>query len=493
MVDIKDVTGSGFIYRRYLGILLGLLTALAALLTSISFSAPQVISGWKDVKWYQIRADDAKATIAEIHNSENKIAALKEEITENQKSIEALENQLAEKTTLQNQIYVDNAINIPYEELLYDTEINIAYEEYLRKLDDIFCNSELYRLLCSLYEKLPSQSGLRYYDVSITDLYNALDLVYHHNYDDYLNGNNMVMYYYEDFLYIPNTILSYGPVPNITIVELAYLSADSYDVNEISDLYEDINSSYVDSFQELWENLEPRLIPETEAVQAAYEEFLEKVAPSYIGRDTSLRLSEIVVNYVRNHPDASFSDRIEILPTQYDSEIEALRTQIQEIKDLNETAESEITKLQEIQQKQSQYEERYKEAQKDASNAFTFTTLVAAAAGVLVTFLISCFLVFFDYLKKRKTMFQIQYAGGCIAFDVSYYAKAEIDDFQKQLRRAKDFAEESASKVVVTESLMQSPAQNNVPDELRKYSELLKEGLISQEEYDAIKKKILNL
>ncbi|MCI8530103.1 MAG: SHOCT domain-containing protein [Lachnospiraceae bacterium] len=64
-VDIKDVTGSGFIYRRYLGILLGLLTALAALLTSISFSAPQVISGWKDVKWYQTRADDAKATIAE--------------------------------------------------------------------------------------------------------------------------------------------------------------------------------------------------------------------------------------------------------------------------------------------------------------------------------------------------------------------------------------------------------------------------------------------
>ena len=134
--------------------------------------------------------------------------------------------------------------------------------------------------MCSLYEKLPSQSGLRYYDVSITDLYNALDLVYHHNYDDYLNGNSMVMYYYEDFLYISNTILSYGPVPNITIVELAYLSAGSCDVNEISDLYEDINSSYVDSFQELWEDLEPRLIPETEAVQAAYEEFLETVAPS---------------------------------------------------------------------------------------------------------------------------------------------------------------------------------------------------------------------
>lgn len=113
--------------------------------------------------------------------------------------------------------------------------------------------------------------------------------------------------------------------------------------------------------------------------------------------------------------------------------------------------------------------------------------------GVLLSFAISCFLVFLDYLKKRKTMFQIQYAGGCIAFNVSYYAKAEIDDFQKQLRRTKDLAEESVSKITVTESPVQSSTQNSVPDELRKYADLLKEGLISQEEYDAMKKKILNL
>lgn len=90
-------------------------------------------------------------------------------------------------------------------------------------------------------------------------------------------------------------------------------------------------------------------------------------------------------------------------------------------------------------------------------------------------------------------MFQIQYAGGCIAFDVSYYAKTEIDDFQKQLRRTKDLAEESAAKITVAESLVQTPARNNVPDDLRKYANLLKEGLISQEEYDAMKKKILDL
>lgn len=113
--------------------------------------------------------------------------------------------------------------------------------------------------------------------------------------------------------------------------------------------------------------------------------------------------------------------------------------------------------------------------------------------GVFLSFAISCFLVFLDYLKKRKTMFQIQYAGGCIAFNVSYYAKAEIDDFQKQLRRTKDLAEESTPKITVAESPLQSSTQNSVPDELRKYADLLKEGLISQEEYDAMKKKILNL
>ncbi|MCR5754060.1 MAG: hypothetical protein K6G30_04490 [Acetatifactor sp.] len=62
----------------------------------------------------------------------------------------------------------------------------------------------------------------------------------------------------------------------------------------------------------------------------------------------------------------------------------------------------------------------------NASVAFTFATIAAAIGGLLITFFISCFLVFLDYLKKRKTMFQIQYAGGFIAFDVSYYAKAEI-------------------------------------------------------------------
>ena len=115
-----------------------------------------------------------------------------------------------------------------------------------------------------------------------------------------------------------------------------------------------------------------------------------------------------------------------------------------------------------------------------------------------ISLVIAGLIVAIGYLLERKTYFSIEYAGGCIAFDVSFYAKAEIDDFQKQLRRTKDLAEETATVRTVTaetqtQASVQAPVQNSVPDELRKYADLLKEGLISQEEYDAMKKKILGL
>lgn len=120
------------------------------------------------------------------------------------------------------------------------------------------------------------------------------------------------------------------------------------------------------------------------------------------------------------------------------------------------------------------------------------------SCGLGISLVIVCCIGIKNYLLKRKTLFRIEYAGGCIAFDVSFYAKAEIDDFQKQLRRVKDFAEETSTiKTVAVETPTQAPVQtstqNSVPDDLRKYADLLKDGLISQEEYDAMKKKILGL
>ena len=150
------------------------------------------------------------------------------------------------------------------------------------------------------------------------------------------------------------------------------------------------------------------------------------------------------------------------------------------------------------------YEDDIRKAQQDRNyssnslhNAKGAAPAWTALAGLPITFSISCFLIFLNYLRKRKTLFQIQYAGGSIAFDVSYYAKAEIDDFQKQLRRIKDLAAESAEKITVAapshQAVVQNSSPTSVPDDLRKYAELLKDGLISQEEYDAVKKKTLGL
>ncbi|MCM1188611.1 MAG: SHOCT domain-containing protein [bacterium] len=142
-----------------------------------------------------------------------------------------------------------------------------------------------------------------------------------------------------------------------------------------------------------------------------------------------------------------------------------------------------------------EYQREAEEAQQRAEEYRQEVATIASILGLCLSLAVTCILIFLDYLMRRKTFFQIQYAGGCIAFNVSYYAKAEIDDFQKQLRRAKDLAEESASKAPVIETPVQpaAAAQNSVPDDLRKYADLLKEGLISQEEYDAMKKKILGL
>lgn len=176
-----------------------------------------------------------------------------------------------------------------------------------------------------------------------------------------------------------------------------------------------------------------------------------------------------------------------------DNEINELTEQIAE----NQTSiekmqlETEIEKWQEKLNNLPRYEtaeQVYKFYSERTSSSFLSTSFAAIITGLLITFLISCFLVFLNYLKKRKTMFQIQYAGGCIAFNVSYYAKAEIDDFQKQLIRTKDLAEESTAKAAAPETPVQTSTQGNVPDDLRKYADLLKDELISQEEYDTMKK-----
>lgn len=91
------------------------------------------------------------------------------------------------------------------------------------------------------------------------------------------------------------------------------------------------------------------------------------------------------------------------------------------------------------------------------------------------------------YLKSRKTLFEINYAGGKIAFNVSLYSKLEIEEFQKQLRRSKDLVVDKSSSVGgSTNNLNSSRA-----DEVAKCYDLYKQGVLSKEEFERIKNKTI--
>jgi hypothetical protein len=109
----------------------------------------------------------------------------------------------------------------------------------------------------------------------------------------------------------------------------------------------------------------------------------------------------------------------------------------------------------------------------------------------------------FLYKYKLEQYICIQYAGGEIAFSMSWYNHNEVTEFQKQLRIAKDKAVDEADNAVANKlqrtigNVMTSNANqkstSGAADELIKYGQLLQNGLITQEEFDKVKKELLNL
>lgn len=71
--------------------------------------------------------------------------------------------------------------------------------------------------------------------------------------------------------------------------------------------------------------------------------------------------------------------------------------------------------------------------------SFMFTAVFWKRAALLLLSI----LFFVAYFKGRKTYFVIEYAGGCIKFDASIYGRAESQDFEKQIRRAKNKVKEN--------------------------------------------------
>lgn len=52
--------------------------------------------------------------------------------------------------------------------------------------------------------------------------------------------------------------------------------------------------------------------------------------------------------------------------------------------------------------------------------------------------IVPAILLLVSYFKNRDTLFFIEYAGGCIKFNASIYGLVESQDFEKQIRRAKN-------------------------------------------------------
>lgn len=93
----------------------------------------------------------------------------------------------------------------------------------------------------------------------------------------------------------------------------------------------------------------------------------------------------------------------------------------------------------------------------------------------------------YKYYQSKITVILIQYAGGEIGFDVNWFHQQEIDLFQKQLRLAKDKIYEKKDNPTINTA----PTQTSVADELSKLAGLLEKGLISQEEFEKMKKNLL--
>ena len=135
-------------------------------------------------------------------------------------------------------------------------------------------------------------------------------------------------------------------------------------------------------------------------------------------------------------------------------------------------------------------------------------------AGVmLITILLAGISIIFGflYLKSRNTFLAVQFNGGEIAFPVKWFPISECDNFQRLLREAKDKAiEESESAVAnkLSDTISKSVGAGEVrgagtsgtngdgiglgiADELAKYADLLSKGIITQEEFNTVKKKLL--
>lgn len=534
-LDIKDITGSGFIYKRYLGTLLALVTAFVTLLGGVAGSGYGIIE-----------------TVSELLHANNNKHYAQEQL----KDYESFDETNA-KTELEN-------LKVEIEQLkkIQETTNNYTFEESSEKLTgapeeiikaiarqayDAFCEDMGYNLFRNAFyaRSYLNSKGVYVEDYpSIRALSNDSEMEkIVESYDEYLwvdytvnEINTLRDTYTEDSIYMSwllNNAYVYvmGASPN-WFDELEKAMICEHVENNLQDYpyIDDYNYYYnygkpLTSF--LYLGIEDAWLQDSSAMPYEFagdymmaigwfwewlladnSQALSTIKSSTAEKYTQELLDTLHISYSGNLIDLKYHELLELYSTTREAAtkeakkaLAALNVDIEDIPDEIEKREKRIEEIEGTIERLGKYDiESLKKAisngQSKVNRNFVYTAGLGGTAALLLTFAISVMRVFFDYLKKRKTFFEIQYAGGRIAFNVSYYAIAEIEDFQKMLRRAKDLVESAVTEPA--RSLVQPlNEQNNQTvdkaDELRKYVKLLEDGLISQEEYDAMKKKVLGL
>ena len=120
-----------------------------------------------------------------------------------------------------------------------------------------------------------------------------------------------------------------------------------------------------------------------------------------------------------------------------------------------------------------------------------FASSEAAVRTVLGGFNFILFGIFLAYFFiNKRNIFKIDYPGGTIAFDLRFVSKSEAETFNRALRTAKDNVKSQASQSV---AFVNTSANNSVAYELRQLNDLLSQGIISKEDFEAKKKQLLSL
>lgn len=104
----------------------------------------------------------------------------------------------------------------------------------------------------------------------------------------------------------------------------------------------------------------------------------------------------------------------------------------------------------------------------------------------ILVFILAAITLLVLYKRCHADIFRIVCAGDVIGLNATYIPRNEWEFFQNCIRQQKDSLEE-------TDKRDPKPAEkNDLAEQLQKYKNLLDSGTITQEEYDALKKKLLN-